>query len=107
MEPPCADNRDVNKQDRHQSDPEKQNGELHMYQNTGSVHSVTVVADVHRERTRPRSSNKRKPMKLPRKSKPLDHMQPIYENQVMENGSPSPPANGQAAFENVTYSNTT
>ena len=108
VENPYSDKKDVPKQSREPpkvKDIPKENGDTHIYQNTAPVNSVTVVAEVHRERTRPRS--KRKPMKLPRKSKPPSaNLQPIYENEGSEPNSPSTSHNGTTAYENVGYNNT-
>ena len=84
----------------------KKSEEPHIYQNTTPINRVTVVAEIHRERSRPKS--KRKPMKLPRKSRPPSTtLQPIYENEGSPNNSPSSFRNGGAAYENVACKNNT
>ena len=78
----------------------KKDEDTHVYQNTTPINRVTVVAEIHRERSRPKS--KRKPMKLPRKSRPPSaNLQPIYENEDSPNNSPSSIRNGGAAYENI------
>ena len=86
-------------------DRPKKKEENHIYENTTPINRVTVVAEIHRERSRPKS--KRKPMKLPRKSRPPSApLHPIYENEGSPNNSPSSNRNSGAAYENIGYTNT-
>ena len=108
IEPPYVEKEEIKKQSREPlkvKDRPRNKEENHIYQNTTPINRVTVVAEIHRERSRPKS--KRKPMKLPRKSRPPSApLHPIYENEGSPKNSPLSNRNGEAAYENIGYSNT-
>ena len=107
IEPPYVDKEEI-KQSREPpkvKERPKKKEENHIYENTTPINRVTVVAEIHRERSRPKS--KRRPMKLPRKSRPPSApLHPIYENEGSPNNSPSSNRNSGAAYENIGYTNT-